>query len=130
MSAQRDILYFGSFFHFSKWKVFWFFFINVNSLNCNQSKLEKYFKDDNLGSTHLGENLGEKFFTNCARPLVKWKNSWWNQNHLGEMPNHLVKLDFTKIKTIQEIWCILLMSNAKNHRSTWPTVTLVNGHFW
>ena len=24
------------------------FFINVNSLNCNQSKLEKYFKDDNL----------------------------------------------------------------------------------
>ena len=28
------------------------------------------------GSTHLGENLGEKFFTKCARLLVKSKDSW------------------------------------------------------
>ena len=41
--------------------------------------------------------------TGCAGLLVKSKSSWSNAWNLDEMPNHLVKLDFTKIKTIQEI---------------------------
>ena len=66
---------------------------------------------DVTGSTNLGENLGENFFTKCARLLVKSKSSWWNVWNLGEILNHLVKLNFTKIKTIQEIWCILLITH-------------------
>ena len=81
------------------------FFINVNSLNCNQSKLEKYFKDDNLGSTHLGENLGEKFFTKCARLLVKSRSSWWNAKSLGEIGFHQ---DKNYSRNIQHITLVYL----------------------
>ena len=54
----------------------------------------------------VSKTLGE-----IERLLVKSKSSWWNVWNLGEILNHLVKLNFTKIKTIQEIWCTLLITH-------------------
>ena len=58
------------------------------------------------GSTHLGENLGEIFFTKCARLLVKSKDSWWNGKTLGEIKIILVKCleSWWNGKSLGEIW--------------------------